>query len=141
MKDWKQQQQAFIKWRRTGKTLVLIFCEYHKGQKNIVLERLMQESLLNCKSYYPYNRYNSKLICHYSGLYTFLNGPNPASFCFIFVLFTWQIWHKFDYKSIDGVLETRTRGGRMVGADESSEMSKILWIGLRVSVTRKNRQM
>ena len=53
----------------------------------------------------------------------FSNRPNPASFLFIFVLFTGQIQHKYyKRKSIDGVLGTRTRGGMMVGADDCTEL-------------------
>ena len=56
----------------------------------------------------------------------FLNGPNPASF-FIFVLFS----HGMDKhstnltineKSVDGMLGSR--GGRMEGADESTELRR-----------------
>ena len=42
----------------------------------------------------------------------------PGLFLFIFVLFTKTI----NDKSIDGVLGTRTQGGRMVGADKSTEV-------------------
>ena len=56
------------------------------------------------------------------------NGPNPASFWFIFRSFS---QHKDKYstnftinaKSIDGVLGSRTQGGRMEGADGSTELS------------------
>ena len=56
-----------------------------------------------------------------------LNGPNPASSLFIFVLFS----HRTDKystnltiieKSIDGMLGRRTRGSSMDGADESTEL-------------------
>ena len=36
-------------------------------------------------------------------------------------------------KSVDGMLGTRTRGGRMVGADESTEISGTLFTFLFVS--------
>ena len=55
-------------------------------------------------------------------------GPIPAFFLFIFVLFTfefnWQVYslNYINWKSIDGVLGTRTRGNRMEGADESTEL-------------------
>ena len=54
-----------------------------------------------------------------SYFFLFKNGPNPASFC----LFSFFSHDKFSTnltindKSVDGVLGTRTRGGRMVGAD------------------------
>ena len=32
-----------------------------------------------------------------------------------------QIWILVNTKSVDGVLGTRTRGGRIVGADESTQ--------------------
>ena len=46
---------------------------------------------------------------------------NPGLFLFIFVLFTLQFQHKLK-KSVDGVLGIRTRGCRMVGADETTEL-------------------
>ena len=55
------------------------------------------------------------------------NGSNPASFLFIFVLFS----HRMDKsstnltiieKSVDGMLGSRTWGGRMEGADKSTEL-------------------
>ena len=55
----------------------------------------------------------------------FKNGPNPASFLFIFALFyiantnIAQILTKND-KTIDGVLGSQTRGSRMESADEST---------------------
>ena len=52
------------------------------------------------------------------GSLSFLNGPNQASIWFISILFTVniaQIWH---VKRVDGVLGTRTQGGRMEGADD-----------------------
>ena len=52
------------------------------------------------------------------------NGPNPASFLFI-LFFSHDKYSTnltINDKSIDGVLGTRTRGGRMVGADESTEL-------------------
>ena len=54
----------------------------------------------------------------------FLNGPNPASFClFSFSLRTniAQIL-TINEKSIDGVLGTQTRGGRLVGTDKSTDL-------------------
>ena len=55
------------------------------------------------------------------------NGPNPASFCFFFVLFS-HCKYKYstnwtlNYKSIDGVLRSKTRCSRMEGADKSTEL-------------------
>ena len=55
------------------------------------------------------------------------NGPNPASFLFIFVVFS----HCMDKnstnltineKSVDGMLGSQTRGGKMEVADESTEL-------------------
>ena len=46
------------------------------------------------------------------------NWPNPASFSVYFRLFNMI---QID-KSIDGVLGIRTRGGRMEGVDESTEL-------------------
>ena len=53
----------------------------------------------------------------------FKNGPNPASFWFIFVLFhNTRTNFTINDKSIDGVLGSRTQGGMMEGADESTEL-------------------
>ena len=58
-------------------------------------------------------------------LILFLNGPNPASFLFIFVLFS-HCMDKYstnltiNEKSVDDMLGSRTRGGRMEGAEEST---------------------
>ena len=51
------------------------------------------------------------------------NGPNQASFC-LFLFFSHGKYSKntLNVKSINGVLGTRTRGGRMVGADECTEL-------------------
>ena len=51
----------------------------------------------------------------------FLNGPNPVSFLFIFDVFT-NTNLAINDKRVDGVLRTRTRGGRMEGADESTKL-------------------
>ena len=53
----------------------------------------------------------------------FKNGPNPASFC-LFSFFSNDKYstNTINEKSIDGVLGIRIRGGRMVGADESTEL-------------------
>ena len=50
-------------------------------------------------------------------------GQNPASFC-IFSFFSHDTYCRniINDKSVDGVLGTQTRGGRMVGADESTEL-------------------
>ena len=52
----------------------------------------------------------------------FKNGPNPASFLFSFLSHDKYSTNTINDKSIDGVLGTRTRGGRIVGADESTEL-------------------
>ena len=54
---------------------------------------------------------------------TFLNGPNPVSFC-LFSFFSHDKYstNTVNDKSADGVLGTRTGGGMMVGADESTEL-------------------
>ena len=55
------------------------------------------------------------------------NGANPAS-----CLFSSFLQHNDKYstnltiKSVDGVLGTRTRGGRIVSADESTELCVII---------------
>ena len=46
------------------------------------------------------------------------NGPNPASFCL------YSSFSQYNENSVDGVLGTWTRGSRMVGADESTELSR-----------------
>jgi len=51
----------------------------------------------------------------------FLNGPILASFCLISSFPHDSIQIQVD-KSLDGVLGTRTRGCRMEGADESTEL-------------------
>ena len=57
-------------------------------------------------------------------LFLFLKKwANPGLFSFIFVLFTLQFkWQIQIEKSIDNVLGTWTRGGKMEGADESTEL-------------------
>ena len=60
-----------------------------------------------------------------------INGPNPASICLFSFFFTLnvQIYHKFENeKSVDGVLGSRTWGGRMEGADESTELWRHLYL-------------
>ena len=53
----------------------------------------------------------------------FLNGPNPAYFClFWFFLNDKCSTNTINDKSIEGVLGTRTWGGRMVGADKCTEL-------------------
>ena len=46
--------------------------------------------------------------------------PNPASFC-LFSFFLHDKYITINDKSIDGVLGTQTRGGRMVGPEESTQ--------------------
>ena len=52
---------------------------------------------------------------------TFFKMGHPGLFLFIFVLFSLQSQYKME-KSVDGVLGIRTRGRRMVGADETTEL-------------------
>ena len=66
--------------------------------------------------------YVSKLLFGNSNLrICFLNGPIPASFR-LFSSFPHDTNQIHIDKSIDGVLGTRTRGGRMEGAGESTEL-------------------
>ena len=56
---------------------------------------------------------------------TFLNEPNLASLFCLFSFFShdkYSINFTIKDKSVDGVLGTRTRVGRMVGADKSTEL-------------------
>ena len=58
----------------------------------------------------------------------FFKWANPGLFLFTFVLFTfqfeWQIYNlnNIKWKSVDGVLGTQTRDGKMEGADVSTEL-------------------
>ena len=49
------------------------------------------------------------------------NGPTQASFC-LFSSFPRYNFNNTKWNSIDGVLGIWTRGGRMVGADETTEL-------------------
>ena len=54
----------------------------------------------------------------------FLNALNPASFC-LFSSFSHDKYSTnltINDKSVDGVLVTRTQGGRMVSSDKSTEL-------------------
>ena len=53
----------------------------------------------------------------------FFNGPHPDSFC-LFSSFTYHIYctNTINDRSVDGVLGTWSRGSRMVGADEATEL-------------------
>ena len=53
----------------------------------------------------------------------FLNGPNPASFCLI-LFFSHDKYstNTINEESVDGVLGTRTRVGRIEGANEFTEL-------------------
>ena len=59
----------------------------------------------------------------------FLNGPNPASFCLVLFFSRNKYITNFtiNEKSVDGVLGTQTRGGKMVGADESTGLWRHPW--------------
>ena len=51
------------------------------------------------------------------------NGPNSASFClFLFLSHDKYSTNTVNYKSKDGVLGSQTRGSRIVGVDESTEL-------------------
>ena len=57
----------------------------------------------------------------------FKNGPNPAPFCFIFVLIhnsktNYSTNLTINDKSLDGVLGTRTWCGSMEGANKSTQL-------------------
>ena len=60
------------------------------------------------------------LISFLAGLFL-KNGPIPASFSVYFRLFNML---QFKLKSVDSVLGNRTRGGRMEGANESTELRR-----------------
>ena len=65
------------------------------------------------------------------------NGPNPASFCFFLLFSHAKYWtNTINEKSKDGVLGTQTRGGKMVGADKSTE----LWRHLEANHWRLNKE-
>ena len=50
------------------------------------------------------------------------NGPNPASSCYFRSFHDARINVTIIDKSVDGVLGTRTRGGRIEGGDKSTEL-------------------
>ena len=64
----------------------------------------------------------------------FLVGPNTASFC----LFSFLSQGNFSTNStvndfyVDGVLGIWTRGGRIVGIDESAELWQRGWVSAKV---------
>ena len=61
---------------------------------------------------------------HLEDVITFLNGPNPASFClFLFFLqYKYSTNLTINDRSIDGVLGIRTQDSRVVGVDESTDL-------------------
>ena len=69
------------------------------------------------------NNLNDKVIKFF--YFLIKNGPIPASFC----LFSFFSRYNFNtnWKSIDGVLGIQTRGRRMVGADETTELWQPRW--------------
>ena len=75
--------------------------------------------LLNRMGQFDHVEYNGEKVCRI--ILFFKNGPIPASFCFYFRSFLVTISIQTE-KSIDGVLGIRTRGRRMVGADETTEL-------------------
>ena len=58
-----------------------------------------------------------KILQGFQAISFIKNGPIPASFLFIFVLFSLQT-----EKSVDGLLGIQTCGCRMVGADNTNEL-------------------
>ena len=68
----------------------------------------------------------------------FFKWAKSGLFLFIFVFFAWQIQHKLTImiKATDGVLGTRTWGGTMVGADDSSSTRTCFSRLLRVYIPR-----
>ena len=76
-------------------------------------------------------------------------GLNPVSFC-LFSFFSHDKYstNTVNEKSVDGVLGTQTRGGRMVGADESTELwrhpnalcklTERYWLQQRALLSSKN---
>ena len=69
----------------------------------------------------------SKVLCTLLRLYK-KYGPIPASFSFIFVFSHYNINHNFNnanWKNIDDVLGIRTLGRRMLGADDTTELSRL----------------
>ena len=60
------------------------------------------------------------------------NEPNPASFG-LFLFFSHDKQNTSE-KSVDGVLGSQTRGGRMAGADESTELCRHQYSGFVTAV-------
>ena len=70
-------------------------------------------------AHFFYKKYNEEYFPSF-----FKNGPIPASFSVYFRLYN-MLQFKFKFKlkkSVDGVLGIQTRGGRMEGANESTEL-------------------
>ena len=67
--------------------------------------------------------------------FSFFNGPNPASFCLFLYFHMTNL--TVNNRRIDGVLGTRTRGGRMVGADKSTELLRHTWNLLFCNMSKK----
>ena len=106
------------------------------GKWVTLVEMRRQQWQNNCKALSKLSTTNSlslftRIIClRLSFLFTslniflFLNGPNPAYFC-LFSFFSHGKYstNAINDKNVDGGLGTRTQGGRIVGAVEST----VLW--------------
>ena len=71
------------------------------------------------------NEHSNYLGLKEASVFLKMGQTQPLFVLFIFVLFLWQILHKFDFnwlKSVDDVLGIWSKGGRMVGKDESTEL-------------------
>ena len=72
------------------------------------------------------NKFDTSISSHSTSGFNFLkNGPIPASF-FIFLSFSHYNFNNTKYKSIVGVLGIRTPSCRMVGADDTTELWRLL---------------
>ena len=89
------------------------------------LNRVWVVNKSNLCAHWTWHRYKRKeWFCNILLLlFIIKNGPNPATFC-LFSLFSHDKFsiNTLNDKSIDGVLGTRTRGGRMGGTYESTEL-------------------
>ena len=85
--------------------LILLFvcqiCQSVKFVKGIVKQKIENKQ----------NIFLKKADRSYRNEWPLKNGPNPTSFILIFIIFKMQrqLYYKFDYNSINGVLGTRTR--------------------------------
>ena len=105
----------------TGRQRILYFERYHGLLKTVHIF-----SLSIMLGFVPKHKSIQINCLKYTNI-LFLNRPNPASFCLYFRSFhsaKTNVTHILTIiqKSIDGLHWTRTRGGRMLGADESHEL-------------------